>query len=97
VIYLRPSSDEILLRCSSGQPGLVHVLEAFDPGWTATVDAASAPLLPANGFAMAVPVPAGNHTIRLRCKTPGRAMGAALSLLSLALLALLVSSAKTPT
>jgi hypothetical protein len=90
VIYLRPSSDEILLRTSSGEPGFVHVLEAYDPGWAATVDAAVAPLLPANGFAMAIPVPAGSHTVRLRYSTPGRAMGAGLSLLSLALLALIV-------
>jgi hypothetical protein len=93
VIYRRPSSDEILLRTSSREPGFVHVLEAYDPGWTATVDAAPAPVLPANGFAMAIPVPPGSHTVRLLYKTPGRAMGAALSLLSLALLAALIASA----
>jgi hypothetical protein len=97
VIYLRPSSDEILLRTSSGEPGFAEVLEAYDSGWTATMDTAPASVLPANGFAMAVPVPAGSHTVRLRYKTPGRATGAVLSLLSLALLAALIASAKTPT
>ncbi len=95
--YRRPSSDEILLRTNTGEAGFVHVLEAYDPGWTAMVDAAGAPLLPANGFAMAVPVPAGNHTVRLRYETPGRAKGAGLSLASLACLILLVASAKSPT
>jgi hypothetical protein len=93
VIYLRPSSDEMLLRTSNGEPGFVHVLEAYDPGWIATMDTAPAPVLPANGFAMAVPVPAGSHIVRLRYKTPGRAVGAGLSLLSLALLAALIASA----
>jgi hypothetical protein len=94
VVYARPSSDEVLVRISSDQNGFVRVLEAFDPGWTATVDGKSAPLVPANGFAMAVPVPAGSHTVRLRYETPGRAMGTGLSLLSFALLAALIASAK---
>jgi hypothetical protein len=95
--YARPSSDEILLRTKSLAVGFAEVLEAYDPGWTAVVDAAPAPVLPANGFAMAVPVPAGSHTVRLRYKTPGRPMGAALSLLSLALLAGLILSARPRT
>ncbi len=94
VIYLRPSSDEILLRTSSGEPGFAHVLEAYDPGWTATMDTVPAPVLPANGFAMAVPVPAGSHTVRFALiRSPGRTTGAGLSLLSLALLAALIASA----
>jgi hypothetical protein len=97
VDYQRPSSDEILLRTISDRAEFVHVLEAYDPGWTATVDAAGAPLLPADGFAMAVPVPAGNHTVRLRYETPGRAMGAGLSLLSLACLVWLIASTRTRT
>jgi hypothetical protein len=94
VDYWRPWSDEILLRASSGQPGFVHVLEAFDPGWTATVDGAGTPVLPANGFTMAIPIPAGSHAVRLRYNTPGRAMGAGLSLVSFGLLAALIASAK---
>jgi hypothetical protein len=93
VAYSRPSSDEIVLRIANRAPGFAHVLEAYDPGWTATVDTAAAPVLPANGFAMAVPVPAGSHTVRLRYRTPGRATGAVLSLLSLALLAAVIASA----
>jgi uncharacterized membrane protein YfhO len=94
IVYARPSSDEVLVRVSSGQTGFVHLLEAYDPGWTATVDGKRAPIVPANGFAMAVPVPAGGHTVRLRYQTQGRAMGAGLSLLSFALLAALIASAR---
>jgi len=94
VDYSRPSSDEILLRTTSGQRGFVHVLEAFDPGWTATVDGERAPVVPANGFTMVIPIPAGIHTLRLRYETPGRAMGVGLSLLSFGLLAALIASTK---
>jgi Bacterial membrane protein YfhO len=92
VVYARPSSDEVLVRVSSGRAGFVHVLEAYDPGWAATLDGKPAPVIPANGFAMAVPVPAGGHTVRLRYATPGRATGAGLSLLSFVLLAALIGS-----
>jgi len=94
IAYSRPSSDEISLRVTSGHPGFVHVLEAYDPGWTATVDGAGVPVVPANGFTMAIPLPAGSHTVRLQHKTPGRAIGVDLSCLSFGLLALLIASAK---
>jgi hypothetical protein len=94
IAYARPSSDQVLVRISSSQAGFVHVLEAYDPGWTATVDGKRAPIVPANGFAMAVPVPAGGYTVRLRYDTPGRAMGAGLSLVSLVLLTVLIASCR---
>jgi len=92
--YLRPSSDEIDVRTSSALPGFVYVLEAYDPGWTATVDGLTVPVVPANGLAMAIPVANGRHTVLLKYKTPGRATGLGLSLLSLGLLIALVVSAK---
>ncbi len=97
VDYFRPSSDEIQLQIRSGRPGFVYVVEAYDPGWSATVDQAETPLVPANGFAMAAFVQAGQHTVRLRYRTPGRATGELLSLLSLGLLACLIASTKPRT
>jgi hypothetical protein len=82
VEYLRLDSDRIELRVEAAQPGFAHVVETFDPGWTATVDGSNAPVLPANGFAMAIPVPPGRHSIALRYRTPGRTTGVVLSLLS---------------
>ena len=95
VQYLRPNSDEIRLQVEAGHPGFVHVVEAWDPGWTATLDGSAAPVLPANGFLVAVPVSAGRHSIALRYKTPGRATGLAMSLLSLGLLIGLIYLAET--
>jgi len=88
--YSRPAPDEIRIQASDSQSGFVYVLESFDPGWIASVDGAPATVLPANGFAMAVPVTAGAHAIRLIYETPGRGTGIALSLASLVLLGVLV-------
>ena len=88
--YSRPAPDEIRIQASNSQSGFVYVLESFDSGWTASVDGAHAPVLPGNGFAMAVPVTPGVHTIRLIYETPGRPTGLVLSLASLALLGVLV-------
>jgi hypothetical protein len=93
VTYHRPSSDEILLDVSAGGPGFVNVVEAYDPGWQALVDGQLAPLYDSNCFTLAIPVTAGQHVIRLHYYTPGRSVGIALSLLSAALLALLIAFA----
>ena len=94
VDYSRPSRDEIDLIANSSEPGFVEVLESYDPGWTATVDDAASPVVPANGFAMAVSVAAGKHRVHLRYETPGRPTGVGLLLLSLGLLVGLLVSAK---
>jgi hypothetical protein len=88
--YSRPSPGEIRIQSSNSQPGFVYVLESFDPGWSAGVDGAPAPALPANGFAMAIPVPPGAHAVRLIYETPGRPTGIILSLASLVLLGVLI-------
>jgi hypothetical protein len=90
VTYSRPSSDEIRLDAAVGQAGFVHVLESWDPGWSAQVDGKHGLVTIANGFSMAVPVEAGQHAIRLRCHTAGRTAGWILSFLSAGLLAVLI-------
>jgi uncharacterized membrane protein YfhO len=90
VTYSRPSSDEIRLDAAVGQAGFVHVLESWDPGWSAQVDGKRGLVTIANGFTMAVPVEAGQHAIRLRCHTAGRTAGWILSFLSAGLLAVLI-------
>jgi len=86
-VYSRPSSDEIHIQTEPDCSGFVGVLESYDPGWRATVDGVAAPVVLANGFTMAVPVPSGTHTISLRYDTPGRRLGTLLSLASAILLA----------
>jgi hypothetical protein len=84
--YRRPGPDRIDIGTSFAQAGVVHVLEAYDPGWTASVDGVAAAVTKANGLGMDIAVPAGQHMVRLRYRTPGRQTGVVLSLASLVLL-----------
>jgi hypothetical protein len=95
VQYLRPNSDEIRIQLEAGRPGFVHVVETWDPGWSATLDGSAVPVLRANGFLMAVPVSSGRHSIAFRYRTPGRTVGAVLSLVSFGLLIGLLCLAET--
>jgi hypothetical protein len=90
--YARRSSDEVDVHATAHAPGFVKVLESYDPGWSATVDGAAAPVVLADGFAMAVPVQPGEHSIRLIYRTPGRVLGCLLSLASVALLLVLLAT-----
>ncbi len=94
VTYARPWSDEITLDAVTDQAGFVYLVEAWDPGWSAAVDGKSAPVVLANGFAMAIPTAPGRHSIRLSYQTPGRMLGGILSLVSGGLLAGLIWSAR---
>ena len=89
--YVRLTSDRIQIRSSAVQPGVAHALEAYDPGWIADVDGVPARVVEADGLGMNVPVPAGNHLVRLTYQTPGRRTGLILSLLSGCLLVVLIS------
>jgi len=93
VRYTRSSSDEIQLDAVTDRPGFVYLVEAYDPGWNAQVDGNRAPVVLANGFAMAIPISSGRHSIDLNYRTPGRLTGVMLSLLSVCLLAGLIWTA----
>jgi len=62
---LERRSDRLRLAVSAGAPGYVVVVEAFHPGWNATLDGAPAPVLRANLLFRAVAVPAGRHVVEL--------------------------------
>ena len=88
--WSRPSSDQIELVLTTSEPGFARVLESWDPGWSATVDGAPAPVMQTESFALEVPVAAGRHTVRLSYQTPGRTTGWILSVIDVALLGALL-------
>jgi hypothetical protein len=88
--YPYVTSDLIEIHSSLSRPGVVHVLEAYDPGWIAEVDGVPAPIIELRGLGMDIPVAGGEHLVRLHYRTPGRTAGTLMSLASVALLALLV-------
>ncbi|MBA3532070.1 MAG: YfhO family protein [Ardenticatenales bacterium] len=63
--------------------GLLLVAETAIEGWHADVDGSPTPWLRANGWNLAIPVEAGEHTVMLRYEQPGWRLGLLLSSISL--------------
>lgn len=59
-------NTEIVIKSSSPDGGWVVLSDVWHPWWYADVDGEQAPLLQANVIFRAVPVPAGEHTVRMR-------------------------------
>ncbi|HVQ35831.1 MAG TPA: YfhO family protein, partial [Candidatus Bathyarchaeia archaeon] len=67
--------------------GYLVLLDSFDPGWTAYVDGARAEVLRADGVFRAVRLTAGKHDVRFEYVPRGLWLGAAISVVTAALLA----------
>ena len=79
------------LESAASHPGHLVILDAFAPGWTASVDGRSVPLVRADAAFRAVAVPAGRHTIESRYLPASVAWGGWLSAaVALAVLGVLV-------
>jgi hypothetical protein len=63
VVELARRANEVSLRVESGAPGLLLLLDAYVPGWHATVDDQPTPIYVANHAFRAVVVPAGTATV----------------------------------
>jgi hypothetical protein len=77
------------LESVSSHPGHLVILDAYAPGWTATVDGRTVPLVRADLAFRALAVPAGRHTIESRYLPASVAWGWRLSAV-VALAALIV-------
>jgi hypothetical protein len=77
------NDDRISATVTSRGAGYLVVADAMQQrGWTVTVDGHPAHLLPADEAMVAVPVPAGTHTIEMRYRAPGQLTGAVISFLA---------------
>ncbi len=79
----RPGKLEFEVQGTLTEPAWLLVGESWFKDWTATVDGKPAPLYRADHAAMAVPLPAGAHTIALTFRSPSFERGKWLSLVSL--------------
>ena len=67
----RYDPEDVRVRVETPQPAVLILLDAFDKGWTATLDGgAELPILRANALVRAVIVPAGAHAVTFRYETP---------------------------
>jgi len=85
--YRRVSPQELVVRTTTDAPRLVVLHDAFDSGWTYSVDGSEPQhVLAADYFLQAVPVPAGSHTVLIRYDDPNIGRGLAASAVAWGLL-----------
>ncbi len=90
----RDDTDIISTSVDAQGAGYLVVADADQVGWRATVDGQAAPLVAADQGVVAVPVPAGTHTVALHFAAPHGTLGRLISILTvLVLLAVLGWSA----
>jgi hypothetical protein len=88
--------EYVAVQVDTVQPALLVLRDTYYPGWTATVDGQSAPLLRADYLFRAVPVPAGSHLVEFRYRSDALERGGLLSILSLAVTGLLLMARSFP-
>lgn len=78
--------NDVTVKTRSPGPALLRLADLWYPDWTATVDGKPAPVIKADYLLRAVPVPAGEHEVVFRFRSPAVRRGMILSLSSLALI-----------
>jgi hypothetical protein len=81
------SNEEVSMEATMRERGIVVLVDAWAPGWTATVDGLPVPSLRVDSVLRGVEVESGLHEIRWRYRPPGRT--AALLVSTLAVMALI--------
>jgi hypothetical protein len=81
----RDTNDEVRADVDADGAGYLVVADALQDGWSATVDGHSVPLVNADHAVVAVPVPEGEHVVRLRADPGGWRSGVVVSLAALVL------------
>jgi hypothetical protein len=76
-------ADALELEVEASAPAILVLVEAFSPGWRATVDGQPVEVLKANLLFRAVRVPGGRHRVGFTYRPPSVLRGAALSIAGL--------------
>jgi hypothetical protein len=63
--FVQYEPNEMTLQIDAREKALLVLGEAWYPGWRAEVDGKTAPVVPVNGWMRGVPVPGGQHHVRL--------------------------------
>jgi hypothetical protein len=75
--------NTVALHVEAAAAGVVVLSDVYEPGWTAVVDGAAAPVFPANRVMRAIPVRAGSHDVVMRYTPPGFKAGVWLSVMGM--------------
>jgi hypothetical protein len=84
-------SDDVRAATDAAAPALAVLSDTFFPGWTATIDGRTVPIVRANVLFRGVLVPAGRHALEFRYRPRSAALGSAIASVSLAIVALLAA------
>ncbi|HEX8822527.1 MAG TPA: YfhO family protein [Archangium sp.] len=88
VVFVHYAPEEVELDVEAGAPAVLVLNDAYDSGWSATVDGQPAPILPANVAVRGVLIPEGAHKVTFTYRPVGQRLGAFLSLGTLGFLGL---------
>jgi hypothetical protein len=92
-VYHELEPEDVRIDVDAPDPSILVVRNAWDEGWSATLDGRSVPLLRVDGFVQGVAVPQGRHEVRLAYQEPAIGRGIAWSaLVWLGLLVVLVAA-----
>jgi hypothetical protein len=92
-VYHELEPEDVRIDVDAPDPSILVVRNAWDEGWSATLDGRTAPLLRVDGFVQGVAVPQGHHEVRLAYREPAIGRGIAWSaLVWIGLLVVLVAA-----
>lgn len=84
VKYIRESNCSIALSTDSEEPSVLVINETFYPGWKATIDGRSAPIIHGNHLFKAVLLEAGRHKVQISYFPDSLKIGLLLSIIGIA-------------
>jgi hypothetical protein len=77
--YREASPEDVRIEAEASVPSILLVRNAWDEGWSATLDGRSVPVLRTDGFLQGIALAPGRHDIRLMYREPAIGTGLALS------------------
>jgi len=92
VQWVKRDVDDMTLRVNVDRPALLMLLDNYYPAWEATVDGNEVPIVRANYTFRAIPVPAGDHTVRVYYYPGAIRKGATISIGILLLLVAVIAA-----
>jgi hypothetical protein len=78
-VYREVAPEDVRIGAEASVPSILVVRNAWDQGWSATLDGRSVPVLRTDGFLQGIALPPGRHEIRLTYREPAIGTGLALS------------------
>jgi hypothetical protein len=78
-LWSSADAEHASVEAVTNRPSVLILTTLYDPGWTATVDGQRATVYPADGFAQALVLQAGNHQVELTYRPASVSLGLAVS------------------